>query len=284
MKKLLLSAIFLLTLSGVSFAQSPRHFYHISNGWTDLNISGKLAGKVTWQIENQHRREDMQGDYNDATTTGNPYNNLNQHVFRPWLHYQMNPNIRFSLMPYGWIGSNRYANGAPSAFFGEIRVSPQVMLTQNIGRVRFDNRLRYEFRWIGQNQAVSDGGFLYSGDFSTTTFRERFRYQFKMTVPLNHAKMDDKTFYAQAYDEIFVNMGEKVANTNLLDQNRVMIGLGYKFNKFLSIEAGYMQQTIFRFNNATKDNVDNNNIIQLNFAVSNFEQLFKKAKPAEVKK
>jgi hypothetical protein len=280
MKKLLLSAIFLLTLNAIAFSQSPRHFYHISNGWTDVNVSGKIAGKFSWQIENQHRRQDMQGDYNDATTTGNPYNNLNQHVFRPYIHYQMNPNIRFSLMPLGWIGSYRFANGSPSSFFSELRVAPQVILTQNIGRVRFDNRLRYEFRWLGQNQSIEDHNSLYGGDFSTTTFRERFRYQFKMTVPLNHAKMDDKTLYAQAYDEIFVNMGEKVANTNLLDQNRVMIGLGYKFNKFFAVEAGYMQQTIFRFNNATKDNVDINNIIQLNFAVSNFEQLFKK----EVKK
>jgi Protein of unknown function (DUF2490) len=281
MKNFLLSAIILLTFSGVSFSQSPRQYYHISNGWTDLNVSGKIAGKFSWQIENQHRREDMQGDYNDATTTGNPYNNLNQHVFRPYIHYQPNPNIRISLMPLGWIGSYRFSAGKPSAFFSELRIAPQVILTQNIGRVRFDNRLRYEFRWLGQNQSIDDHSSLYGGDFSTTTFKERFRYQFKMTVPLNHAKMDDKTFYAQAYNELFVNMGEKVANTNLLDQNRVLIGLGYKFNKFVSIEAGYMQQTIFRFNNATKDNVDINNIVQLNLAVSNFEQLFKKP---EVKK
>ncbi len=289
MKTYLLSAILLLTLPTVSFSQSPRQFYHISNGWTDLNVSGKIAGKFSWQIENQQRRQDMQGDYNDATTTGNPYNNLNQHVFRPYIHYQLNPNIRFSLMPLGWIGSYRFGYGTtttPSAgkplfFFSEIRIAPQVVLTQNIGRFRIDNRLRYEFRWIGQNQSIDDHSSLYGGDFSTTTFRERFRYQFKMTVPLNHAKMDDKTFYAQAYDELFVNMGEKVGNTNLLDQNRVLIGLGYKFNKFVSVEAGYMQQTVFRFNNPTKDNVDINNIIQLNLAVSNFEQLFKKA---EVKK
>lgn len=281
MKTLLMSAMLLLTLSTVSFSQSPRQFYHIPNGWTDLNISGKIAGKFSWQIENQQRRQDMQGDYNDATTTGNPYNNLNQHVFRPYIHYQPNPNIRVSLMPLGWIGSYRFNAGKPSAFFSELRIAPQVVLTQNIGRVRFDNRFRYEFRWIGQNQSIDDHSSLYGGDFSTTTFRERFRYQFKMTIPLNHAKMDDKTFYAQVYDEVFVNMGEKVSNTNLLDQNRVLIGLGYKFNKFVSVEAGYMQQTIFRFSNATKDNVDINNIIQLNLAVSNFEQLFKKR---EVKK
>jgi len=276
MKNVILSAILLLTLSNSSFSQSPRQYYHIANGWTDINISGKIAGKFTWQLENQHRREDMQGDYNSQTTTGDPYNNLNQHVFRPWLHYQFNPNIRFSLMPLGWIGSNRFKEGSPSAFFSEIRVSPQVMLTQNFGRVRIDNRLRYEFRWFGQNQDVNNKSFLYGGDFSTTTFKERFRYQLKVTVPINHAKMDDNTLYAQTYNELFVNTGEQVANTNLLDQNRVLIGLGYKFNKYLAVEAGYMQQTIFKFNNATKSNVDINNIIQLNLAVSNFEQLFKK--------
>ncbi|MEA5426872.1 DUF2490 domain-containing protein [Arcicella lustrica] len=276
MKNVILSAILLLTLSNSSFSQSPRQYYHIANGWTDINISGKIAGKFTWQLENQHRREDMQGDYNSQTTTGDPYNNLNQHVFRPWLHYQFNPNIRFSLMPLGWIGSNRFKEGEPYAFFSEIRVSPQVMLTQNFGRVRIDNRLRYEFRWFGQNQDVNNKSFLYGGDFSTTTFKERFRYQLKVTVPINHAKMDDNTLYAQTYNELFVNTGEQVANTNLLDQNRVLIGLGYKFNKYLAVEAGYMQQTIFKFNNATKSNVDINNIIQLNLAVSNFEQLFKK--------
>ncbi|MDR6563645.1 MULTISPECIES: DUF2490 domain-containing protein [unclassified Arcicella] len=276
MKNFLLSAILLLTMLNTSFSQSPRQYYHISNGWTDINISGKIAGKFTWQLENQHRREDMQGDYNAATTTGNPYNNLNQHVFRPWVHYQFNPNVRFSLMPLGWIGSNRFAEGAPSAFFSEIRVSPQVMLTQNLGRVRIDHRLRYEFRWFGKNQAVNDKSFIYGGDFSTTTYKERFRYQIKVTVPINHAKMDDKTLYAQTYNELFINTGEQVGNTNLLDQNRVLIGLGYKFNKFLAIEAGYMQQTIFKFNNSAKNNVDVNNILQLNLAVSNFEQLFKK--------
>lgn len=268
----------LLMLSHVAFSQSPRQYYHIANGWTDLNISGKISGKFSWQLENQHRREDQQGDYNEATTTGNIYNNLNQHVFRPWFHYQMNPNIRFSIMPLGWIGSNRFKDGQPSAFFAELRSSPQVMLTQNFGRVRIDNRLRYEFRWFGQNQAVDSKNFIYGGDFSSTTFKQRFRYQFKVTVPINHAKMDDKTLYAQTYEEVFINMGEQVANTNLFDQNRVLIGLGYKFNKFVALEAGYMQQTIFRFNNTAKNNVDVNNILQLNLAVSNFEQLFKHEK------
>ncbi len=275
-KKKLSISVALLLLSAFTFGQSPRTYYHISNGWTDLNVSGKIAGKFSWQIENQHRREDMQGDYNESTTTGNPYNNLNQHVFRPYIHYQSNPNVRFSLMPLGWIGSNRFKDGKPSAFFSELRIAPQVILSQQIGKLKIDHRLRYEFRWLGANQSVDEKSFLYGGDFSTSTYKQRFRYQLKGTMPLNKAKMEDKTLYAQAYNELFINMGANVPNINLLDQNRVLIGLGYRFNKFYSIEAGYLQQAIFRFNNADKTNVDVNNILQLNLAISNFEGIFKK--------
>ena len=87
--------------------------------------------------------------------------------------------------------------------------------------------------------------------------------------------MEDKTWYLQASNELFLNIGEQVANTNLLDQNRALIGLGYRINKNISVEAGYMQQAIFRFNNSAKNNVDLNNILQLNFVISNVETLFK---------
>jgi Protein of unknown function (DUF2490) len=277
--KVTLAFLFTAGLYFNSFAQNPtplREFHIINNGWTDFNVTGKIKGKLLWQIENQHRREDMQGDYNEATKTGNPYKNLNQHLFRPYLHYQLNPNIRFSLMPMGWIGSNRFKDGKPSAFFSELRMAPQVILTQNIGRIRFDNRFRYEFRWIGKNKDVNDKNFIYGGDYSTTTFKERFRYQVKMTIPLNKPKMDDKTVYIQAYNELFVNIGKNIPNINIFDQNRVMVGLGYKFNKFVAVEAGFMRQSIYRFNNTDKNNVDRNNILQTNLAISNFEGLFKK--------
>jgi hypothetical protein len=257
------------------YAQSPRQYYHISNAWTDLNISGRITEKWSWQLENQDRRQDMQGDYNPSTTSGNPFQNLNQHIFRPWLHYQLNPSIRFSFLPIGWIGSNRFKDGVPSAFFSELRISPQITLTQHLGRLRIDHRLRYEFRWIGQNQSVENKSFIYGGDFSSTTQKERFRYQLKAILLLGKEKMEDKTWYCQASNELFVNIGEQVANTNLLDQNRVLIGLGYRINKNFSVEAGYMQQAIFRFTNSSKNNVDLNNILQLNFIISNVETLFK---------
>jgi Protein of unknown function (DUF2490) len=280
MKSFLALLLFIFSFTG-SYAQTAppiRVFYNIPNGWTDVNLGGKIKGKFLWQIENQHRREDMQGEYNSATATGNPYKVLNQHVFRPYVHYQANPNLRLSIMPLGWIGSNRFKDGKPSFFFSELRIAPQAILTQNYGRLRIDSRLRYEFRWQGKNQDVTKPSFIYGGDFSTKTYKDRFRYQFKMTVPLNKAKMEDKTLYAQAYNELFVNMGKNVANINVFDQNRVLVGLGYRYNKFVSFEAGFMRQSIYRFNNTDKNNIDRNNIFQTNIAISNMDALFAKKK------
>ena len=55
--------------------------------------------------------------------------------------------------------------------------------------------------------------------------------------------MKDKTPYIAAYDEIFIGFGKNVA-ANIFDQNRIGIVLGYRFNKLLRIEAGYLNQTV----------------------------------------
>lgn len=274
-----LQSLFLVALfpfASTVFAQSPRQYYHTSGAWTDLNLNGKISGKFSWQLENQQRRVDMQGDYNESTTTGNPYHNFNQHLFRPYIHYQLNPTVRFSLMPLGWIGSNRFKDGVPSAFFAEYRISPQVILTQQIGKLRIDHRFRYEFRWIGANQSVDNKSFIYGGDFSTATFREKIRYHLKLSMPFGKEKMEDKTWYGIAFNEFMANMGENSPNINLMDQNRIYVGIGYRFTKNYSLETGYLQQTAFRFNNTLKNNVDINNTLYLNFIVSNVETLFKK--------
>lgn len=251
------------------FSQASRQYYHIPNAWMDVNVSGKLYKKFSWQIENSHRRQDMQGEYNESTTTGNLFHSFGQHVVRPYVHYQLSPKIRFSLMPLGWIGSNRFNEGNPISFFSELRISPQVMLTQFLGKLKLDNRLRYEMRWIGQNQPVDDKSFIYAGDFSSSTFRERLRYQLKLNLPFGREKISDKTLYGILSNEVFIQVGNQIPRANVLDQNRILIGLGYSVNRSLSVELAYQRQTIFRLNNTLKNNVDLNNILYVNMIVSN---------------
>ena len=51
--------------------------------------------------------------------------------------------------------------------------------------------------------------------------------------------MAEKTIYASAYNEIFLN-----AQNSIFDRNRLYGALGYVINKNLRIELGYMAQTL----------------------------------------
>jgi len=82
-------------------------------------------------------------------------------------------------------------------------------------------------------------------------FLHRFRYQFRTQYPF-YTK-GDKQVYGAAADEIFIGAGKKLG-TNIFDQNRIFLLLGYKLNKKISIETGYMNQTLQqgrRINNST---------------------------------
>ena len=60
--------------------------------------------------------------------------------------------------------------------------------------------------------------------------------------------MIEKTYYASLYNEIFLNTDELP-----FDRNRLYGGVGYKLNKQLKFEFGYMNQF---FSSASRDQVN----------------------------
>lgn len=90
---------------------------------------------------------------------------------------------------------------------------------------------------------------------------------FRMQVPLKGKAIEDKTPYWALYDEVFIGFGKNV-NANVFDQNRIGVLLGYRWNKNIRIEAGYLNQ-ILQFGRQIKGkNVFQNNnglIINANF-------------------
>ena len=91
----------------------------------------------------------------------------------------------------------------------------------------------------------------------------------RLQVPLRGKEIKDKTPYVAAYDEVLIGFGKNV-NANVFDQNRIGILIGYRFNKNVRIEAGYLNQTLQLGRLVNGKNVFQNNngiIINTNFNI-----------------
>jgi hypothetical protein len=97
----------------------------------------------------------------------------------------------------------------------------------------------------------------------------RLRYLFRLQIPLIGNETKDKTPYIALYDEIFIGFGENV-NANIFDQNRIGALIGFRFNKNVRLEGGYLNQTLQFGRQINGQSVFQNNnglIINANFNI-----------------
>ncbi|KAA5539546.1 DUF2490 domain-containing protein [Adhaeribacter rhizoryzae] len=267
---LLLSGFLIFIFSPVAAQQRE---YHDNNMfWSEVNIIGNIKGKFGYQLDYQHRRQAIPENLPDHHH--NPVKHPMLQTIRPWLHYQYNPAVRFSFAPLAWLGHWRLPEDGESVFFPEFRITPQITLRQPIGRVIIQHRFRYEFRFIGRDHVDGETDLEEAYTFDKSRRRGRMRYMLKAEVPINTPEMADGTFYVAAFNEAMLNTGKNVPSNHLFDQNRTYAGVGYRFSKFVRVEAGYLKHLAFRLNNATANNVDNNNLIHAFLYFENFSELF----------
>ncbi len=214
MKKLILALPFLLTLT--ASAQDS----DLGN-WLIYIGGNKLGERWNLHHEIQYRNYNFIGD-------------LEQLLIRTGVGYNLTENNNNVLLGYGFIRSDNYVDGSEDKVtVNEHRIFQQFITKQSFGRFGFQHRYRFEQRWVEDD------------------FKLRFRYFLAMTVALTNKTLIDKTLYLSAYNEIFLNTGEKV-----FDRNRLYGGLGWKFNRKVRAEFGYMTQL---FEGGSRD--------QLNFFV-----------------
>jgi hypothetical protein len=231
MKKFGLS--FLLLLSLFCHAQNDRQNDYNNINWLQSFNTIKLSNKWSLHAEYQWRRE-------------NGFSDWQQSLLRLGVNYKLNENIT-AHFGYGWIETFPYGDFpiAGNGTFPEHRIYEQISFRQPVNKWLFSHRFRIEQRWLGSVKTRTDR------EIESWNFLHRFRYQFRSQYSF-HTK-GDKQFYGVAADELFIGAGKKLG-VNIFDQNRIFLLLGYKLNKKLSIEAGYMNQTLQqgrRINNQT---------------------------------
>ena len=145
-------------------------------------------------------------------------NNIEQLLLRTGLNYHFSDKA-FVTVGYAYVASYAFESEQKEPETREHRIWQQFILTNNIGRVKFEHRYRLEQRWVGQN------------------YKNRFRYRLMLFIPLNKPEIVKGSLFLGLYDEIFIN-----ATESFFDRNRFYGAIGYQINKSTSIQAGMMHQ------------------------------------------
>jgi hypothetical protein len=183
--------------------------------------------KTPWgvHLEAQWRRHDVT-------------NKWQQSFFRPAVNYAVSPNLSVTA-GVAFADTFRYGEFPVTERFPEFRVFQQALLTHASGRVDFAHRYRLEQRYLGEVSRSPEG----DKQLERWRYENRFRYQFRFTVPLKAEEIDPGGVYVALYNEFFVNFGKNVG-ANVFDQNRAYAALGFALNKHNRLETGYLHQLV----------------------------------------
>ncbi|MCO4294720.1 DUF2490 domain-containing protein [Solitalea sp. MAHUQ-68] len=219
----------LVLFSEVAFAQS------INTVWFTTNLRFQSA-KTSW------------GGFLDVPirSTDN-YEQLQQFIIRPAVSYKFNKNFT-AAVGYAYVSNYSYMDDIRH-HSDEHRPWEQLIYNHNIGRVLFFHRLRNEHRWISSVATPND--------YKT---QQRIRYYLRGMIWFKQDSALKKGFYGVLQDEIMFNyINKETTNNSFFDQNRAYAAIGYKFNRMLDLEGGYMYQLSKQRNGTTLTN----NCIQL---------------------
>ncbi len=185
--------------------------------WLIYIGSKKLNEK--WNVHNeiQYRNYNAIGD-------------LEQLLLRTGVGYNVSENNNV-LLGYGYILSENYIGDTDDKVsVNEHRIFQQFTTKQKIGKLKLGHRYRFEQRFV------------------ESEYKMRFRYFLSFNYPLVQKENEDYKIYLSAYNEIFLN-----TESSVFDRNRVYGGLGYRLNKNLRFELGYMNQF---FENSGRDQLN----------------------------
>ncbi|MBK9489921.1 MAG: DUF2490 domain-containing protein [Haliscomenobacter sp.] len=217
MKNLILVNL-LLALAYSGFAQAGRIIAPSTHAWYMENGTIKLNEKWLLFHDVQFRRADLLPEDQ-------------QLLLRAGIGYNLSSSIQI-MAGYCFVQTYPYGDFPVRNQFPENRLWQQLILKAPIGRAAFINRYRLEQRYLGNST---------TGSLANPRFENRARYLGRVNIPLQ--KGDEYKLYGFIYDEIFINFGKNVG-VNIYDQNRIAAGLGWKLDKKLSLELGYMNQMV----------------------------------------
>ena len=148
------------------------------------------------------------------------FGNFFQLLLRVGLNYKIDENSMITA-GYAWIPTQPdMGDGWNDELVTENRIWQQFILKNKVNNIKFRHRYRLEQRWVKTA--------------SNTDYKNRARYMLSLSIPLS--KKSEFPLFVSIYDEIFLNISETP-----FDQNRLFGAIGFKVNKNMNIQAGYLR-------------------------------------------
>ena len=218
--------------NGRNISQKLVAYYHLTVGAIVICflITTPLSAQTTednvqvWFDYFHHHRINHRLRYfsDNGYRTTIPSINFHRIYTRPTLEYQFNGYFRM----FGGVGLFYTFRRSE---FNRLEIRPWLgarVYWPQIGRVAFDHYLRTEWR----NTLDFDDG------AKSSIIRPRFRS--RVTVPFNHPKIQDETWYGKASIELFQKAGKEVEE-RYSDRYRIEGGIGYALTKNDRFEVYY---------------------------------------------
>jgi hypothetical protein len=219
--------ILAVLMCGTLHAQTQQQ----NSGWflflNNTKINKKWGAYFDMQVRSAHQWE-----------------NVRHLLLRPGITYYASEKHELTL---GYLLNDTFTHieGASNNTLTEHRIWEQYVFKHKLLRnVSAAHRFRLEQRFI-ERQGKDE------------LFAQRLRYFVRFIIPLEKGiKSFEEGVFVALQNELFFNVQHKnELNHQFFDQNRAYAAAGYRFNKHLDIEAGYLNQFIKGLENKTFNNV-----------------------------
>ncbi len=216
--------IMVLLIYGMpSYAQEERITDKNSIGWFVYTGTFKIKPKIAIHTEYQWRRVDG-------------IKNWQQGLIRTGINYAIRKDVSLNA-GYAFAETFPYGDYPVATAFPEHRIFEQVVIKNPVGSIDLSHRFTLEQRFVGR--VTMPNGIKNTEYF----FLNRMRYRVRGEIPLHKKEAAKKPWSIIAQDEVFIGWGKNMG-ANIFDQNRLALLLGYKLNKTVKFEAGYISQIL----------------------------------------
>lgn len=200
MNKLILAVLFSISVL-ISNAQNDKDL----GTWFITNVEYEFAKNFIGYFELQGR-------------TQKPFQKIFYSEIKGGLTYRINKNFS-AFAGFGNYRTYQWDDLEAGVKTNEFRIWEQFVISQPLGRLKFEHRFRAEQAWLNKK------------------YRNRFRYRINLIIPLNKPKVEKNTVFISLFNEIFLT-----DKAPYFMRNRVYAGVGYQITDFLSVQTGWVNQ------------------------------------------